>query len=91
MSGFLHPAASSLLHALGWTLLHFCWQGAIVAALLWSVLGPLRGSQLRYGLACCALLTMIVLPLVTFLYLLTSALVSYHGQERTLRFNLSTL
>jgi hypothetical protein len=24
-----------LTHALGWTLLHFCWQGAAVAGLLW--------------------------------------------------------
>ena len=73
MSGFLHPAASSLLHALGWTLLHFCWQGVIVATLLWSALGLLRGSQLRYGIACCALLAMIALPLATFLYLISTS------------------
>ena len=73
MSGLLHPTTPMLLHTLGWTLLHFCWQGTIVAALLWSVLGLLRGSQLRYGIVCCALLAMIVLPLATFLYLISAS------------------
>ena len=56
------------VHALGWTLLHFVWQGTIVAILLAIVLGLLRGRspQLRYGAACCALALMLILPLVTW-------------------------
>jgi ABC-type Co2+ transport system permease subunit len=52
------------VHALGWTLLHFVWQGTVVAILLASVLGLLRGKspQLRYGAACCAMVLM--LPLI---------------------------
>jgi TonB family protein len=57
-----------LLHALGWMLLHFCWQGAAVALLLWCGLGvlPARWSRARYGAACAALALMVALPLATF-------------------------
>ncbi len=59
------------VHALGWTLLHFVWQGTVVAILLASVLGLLRGKapQLRYGAACCAMVLMLLLPLVTWRHL----------------------
>lgn len=60
-----------LVHTFGWSLLHFVWEGTIVAALLASVLKLLSGRspQLRYTIACCALLSMAILPLVTFGYL----------------------
>jgi TonB family protein len=60
-------AASPLLHALGWTLLHFCWQGAAVALLLWCVLGAVgASSRLRYAASCIALGLLVALPLITF-------------------------
>jgi TonB family protein len=60
-----------LLHALGWTLLHLCWQGAGVALALWCVLGVLggRSSRTRYAASCLALGMMIALPLGTFAHL----------------------
>jgi len=60
-----------LVHALGWTLLHLCWQGTVVAVVLWCVLGLLggRSSQMRYAAACLALGLMIALPLATFAHL----------------------
>ena len=60
-----------LMHALGWTLLYFCWQGAGGAAVLWCVLKVMdgRSSRLRYTAACLALGMMIVLPLATFAHL----------------------
>jgi TonB family protein len=63
-----HSAGHGLALALGWTLLHFCWQGAAVAALLACVLGIVgpRRSQLRYAAACCAMALMVALPIVTF-------------------------
>jgi TonB family protein len=63
-----HPLAHELVHALGWTLLHFCWQGAIVAGLLWCVLVLLdgRSSQARYGAACFALALLVAMPVITF-------------------------
>ena len=60
-----------LVHALGWTLLHLCWQGTVVAVVLWCVLGLLggRSSRARYVAACLALGLMIALPVVTFAHL----------------------
>jgi beta-lactamase regulating signal transducer with metallopeptidase domain len=57
------------VQALGWTLLHFLWQGAAVAALLASLDLLLRRAapQVRYLLASAALLAMAVLPVATFL------------------------
>jgi hypothetical protein len=74
--------AQSLLHALGWTLLHFCWQGALIAVLLWCVLALLseRTPQQRYIAACTALMLMAVLPLVTFTQLITAS----HGDAHAI-------
>ncbi len=68
-------AHQPLAHALGWTLLHFCWQGIVVAIVLASVLGLLRGGspQSRYAAACGALLLMVILPLATFARLAAAA------------------
>jgi VWFA-related protein len=55
---------------LGWTLLHFLWQGTaivVVYAMLRRMLGRSLGAQGRYALACAALLTMTVAPPLTFL------------------------
>jgi TonB family protein len=62
------PLAHSLLHALGWTLLHFCWQGAIVAGVLWCALELMAGrsSQASYLATCLAFLLLVALPLITF-------------------------
>jgi GWxTD domain-containing protein len=62
------------VHALGWTLLHFVWQGTVVAILLAGVLGLLsgRGPQWRYVAACAALVLMLILPLVTWRHLATA-------------------
>jgi GWxTD domain-containing protein len=49
-----------LAEALGWTLFHFLWEGALIAALLLVALFVCRpaAARLRYGLACGALLGM---------------------------------
>lgn len=56
------------VHALGWALLHFCWQGALIALLLACALAviPARSSQLRYAVCCAAMALMVALPLITF-------------------------
>jgi GWxTD domain-containing protein len=60
-----------MVRAFGWSLMHFVWEGAVVAGLLAVVLRVLRGrsAQLRYGVACGALALMVALSLVTFGYL----------------------
>ena len=51
----------------GWMLVHFVWQAAIVALVLAILLKLLRKSSanLRYIVACLALITMVLLPAVT--------------------------
>jgi TonB family protein len=68
----MNPPPSSITalfaHAAGWTLLHFLWQGALVALILACVLALLSGrsAQPRYLAACAALVLMAILPLITF-------------------------
>ena len=51
----------------GWTLLHFLWQGTLIALATACVLRVLRGSrpQLRYAAACVALAMMLASPVAT--------------------------
>src|SRR5262247_1319966 len=57
----------SLIEALGWALIHFIWQGTLVALFLAGLLWMLRScsSNVRYATACAALLLMLVLPPAT--------------------------
>jgi len=54
--------------ALGWTLLHFCWQGAAIAVLYAAAdrMTMRLGVKVRYGVALLALMLMPVAALVTF-------------------------
>jgi beta-lactamase regulating signal transducer with metallopeptidase domain/peptidoglycan/xylan/chitin deacetylase (PgdA/CDA1 family) len=58
---------ASLLEALGWALVHFVWQGALVAALYAcaDALTARASSGVRYALALSALALMLVLPFFT--------------------------
>src|SRR5262245_48884679 len=51
----------------GWTLVHFLWQGAGIAAIAFLVLRlqRARSPQTRYAVACAALVAMLAAPLVT--------------------------
>jgi beta-lactamase regulating signal transducer with metallopeptidase domain len=57
-----------LLVALAWTLIHFCWQAAAIAALfgIASLLLARRTSQARYMVALSALLAMLIAAGATF-------------------------
>lgn len=59
--------AAPLFKALGYSLIHFIWQGALVAALLSSVRVMLRRSRpnVRYVASCAAMLLMLALPVLT--------------------------
>ena len=54
--------------ALGWTLLHFLWQGLALDLLASLFLALRRGAdaRTRYGAACAFLLLMVAAPLLTF-------------------------
>ncbi|HLY18610.1 MAG TPA: hypothetical protein VKR61_15365 [Bryobacteraceae bacterium] len=57
---------------LGWTLLHFLWQGLLVAA-LYALARALAGGRIsargRYAIACASLLAMTVAPALTYWWL----------------------
>lgn len=57
------------LHAIGWTLLHFIWQGAALAALLAALLMTSRNDNVRYMLGIATLILMMAAPVVTFFWL----------------------
>ena len=58
-----------IFQALGWTLIHFIWQGALIAILYVSVSVLLRRftANVRYAAACTAMLLMLVAPAATML------------------------
>ena len=55
-----------MMERLGFTLLHFLWQGACIAAIYAIARTWMRSAQARYGLACVALAAMVAAPVVTF-------------------------
>lgn len=61
-------SAEGLSLALGWTLVHFLWQGTLIAVVLACVLALLQkqSAQLRYVICCVAMTLMISAPLITF-------------------------
>jgi GWxTD domain-containing protein len=60
-----------MIDALGWTLAHFVWQGALVGAAAWAALRalPERHPEARYATACALLAAMAICPLLTLAFL----------------------
>src|SRR5258708_26645480 len=59
----------NVMHNLGWTLLHFLWQGTAIAALTAVLMTACRHASTRYALAVAALVLMLAAPLATFFLL----------------------
>ena len=57
------------VETLGSALLHFLWQGAALALLLYLAISFTREARVRYGLAVCTLALMAVCPLATLAFL----------------------
>jgi len=59
MTLLTHFLQTPLAAAIGWSLLHFLWEGALIAAVLSLLLACARhNARLRYAFACIALLAM---------------------------------
>src|SRR5437773_406336 len=69
MTNFVNWISPEVLRTLGWTLLHFIWQGAGLAALFAVATAVCRSAPARYALAVSALVLMMVSPVVTFTWL----------------------
>src|SRR5712692_521912 len=67
MNGIDMLVTKPILQALGWTLIHFVWEGALVAILYASVSVLLRRStaNVRYAAACFAMLLILIAPAAT--------------------------
>jgi TonB family protein len=63
------PQIQILVNALGWTLIHFLWQGICIAGAFWVVCKVTRPEQasVRYWAGMLAFLSAVVVPVVTFL------------------------
>jgi len=69
MTTLAHGISPELLQALGWTLLHFVWQGAALAALFSVAIALSRQASTRYALAVITLFLMMAAPVITFTWL----------------------
>ena len=58
----------------GWTLIHFLWQGVLVAAAVWLLLQMFsrHAANLRYLLLCGGLASLAIFPAVTAVWLAAS-------------------
>ncbi|WP_448553901.1 TonB family protein [Thalassotalea montiporae] len=65
------PEVQAFTQALTMTLLHFLWQGLVIAGVLKIALSliSVQRSRLRYGLSCLAMGVNLLLPVATFNYL----------------------
>ena len=70
-----------LIDLAGWTLVHFVWQGAAVAAIAGGLMWLLRhrSPQARYAVACAGLVAMLALPIITASALVRSVGVAEPG------------
>jgi len=69
MSTVANWISPEVLRTLGWTLLHFIWQGAGLAALYAVGAAVCRSASARYALAVGALVLMLASPVITFMWL----------------------
>lgn len=79
MNDVTHWLTPSAMHSLGWTLLHFLWQGTAVAALAAVLMALCRRSSSRYALAVGSLVLMLAAPIATFFFLTSAHATSPDG------------
>jgi len=65
LTSWLSPG---LMHAVAWTLLHFLWQGAALAALAAAAMAFSSRASARYAIALSALVMMLAAPVVTLIF-----------------------
>lgn len=82
MNAFLDILQHPFVDAIGWALLHFFWQGALVAGALALGLYLFRGASpnTRYTLCIAALLLLLLLPAATVLQRYLSTPVSFEPE-----------
>src|SRR5580658_7442875 len=69
----------AVVSTLGWTLIHFLWQGALLAVVMAGALRWVGAADHRYRVALATLVAMSLAPLVTFAYLSNSQYAPGHS------------
>ena len=69
MNNLANWISPEVMRTLGWTLVHFLWQGAGLAALFAVAAAVCRSASARYAVAVGALLLMLASPVITFTWL----------------------
>jgi beta-lactamase regulating signal transducer with metallopeptidase domain/uncharacterized protein YnzC (UPF0291/DUF896 family) len=69
MNTLAHWISPETMQGLSWTLVHFLWQGAALAALLWFALTAIRSASGRYVASVIVLVLMLAAPVFTFVSL----------------------
>lgn len=69
MTVLLSSLPLEIVRDLGWTLIHFLWQGLLLAALLNAILPLCRSAIARHNCALATLVMMAWAPVATFLFL----------------------
>jgi beta-lactamase regulating signal transducer with metallopeptidase domain len=72
MTALTNWLSPSVMHFLGWALLHFLWQGTAVAGLAAVLMTLCRRASARYVVAVGALVLMLAVPAATFFSLIRS-------------------
>ena len=72
MTGLLNIFAPETLRTLGWSLLHFVWQGFALVAIASIAMTLLRRASARYVVGVLALVAMVASVAITFVLLLNS-------------------
>jgi GWxTD domain-containing protein len=67
MTSLIHLVDTPLARALGWTLFHSLWEGALAALILLAAISITRSPRVRYACACLAMLGVLAGFAVTFL------------------------
>jgi len=69
-----------LAYGLGWALLHFLWQGALIGLLLAATLPALRAPQTRYVAACSAMMAMVAAFVTTWAWSVPQSIAQFIPQ-----------
>src|SRR5579859_5958170 len=68
MTALMTWISPSTMHALGWALLHFLWQGTALAALAAAGMAICRRTSVRYIVGVATLALMLIAPVATFVF-----------------------
>ena len=82
----MNPQLNAWIYSIGWALIHFVWQGGLIALATAAALASCRhrSSETRYAIACAGLVAMLAAPAITAAVVGTSDQISAPGGRASL-------